>query len=205
METLGANAEKTVKRSSSKHRAELEAEVLSLWGSDLSSEDVREIVRCRTATVREIWLQHYGLEANKERKRRLYQLSKTGERNPMKGKTLDKHHNYIGRASDSKGYFTVVKPEWYDSRNRRVFEHHVNWAESRGLSRVPSGYDVHHINKIKADNTPDNLVLMSKKDHCALHAAERRCIDYPEKEYGQVTGSTALLLQREDEIVSSLR
>lgn len=203
MATSTENAEKTVKRLRSKHRAELKIEVLQYWDSDVSLQQIAKLVSCRQPTVKSIFTQAYGAEAVMSRKRRLYSLSKIGVLNPMTGKSGNLHHNFQGRASDSKGYYTVTTPKWCGKTTKRVYEHHVVWALGQGVDRVPEGYTIHHIDGNPGNNEFSNLVCMTPSAHTKLHAIFRRCNDYSERKYTQVGGSTASLLQPEDEIVCS--
>lgn len=38
------------------------------------------------------------------------------------------------------------------------------------LENLPEGYVVHHLNGQKFDNSPDNLILMKRKEHSKLHS-----------------------------------
>lgn len=205
METFAENDEKTVKRSRSKHRAELDEEVLPLWDTSLTLENIARRVGCRQPTVVEIYKNHFNEQMFKERKRRLYQMSKLGERNPMTGKFNTAHHNYKGRASDCKGYYTVTTPNWADKKTKRMFEHHVIWLAFHRLTSIPKGCHIHHIDGDKGNNAISNLVCLTAQEHLIIHAFDRRCNDYGEAQYIQVDGSTSALLQREHEIVYSWR
>ena len=39
---------------------------------------------------------------------------------------------------------------------------------------IPKGYEVHHIDKNKLNNSPDNLVVISKEEHQRIHSYDRR-------------------------------
>jgi hypothetical protein len=96
---------------------------------------------------------------------------KFGSRNPMHGRTGEEHHNYKGACSDHKGYLTVIRPDWYESKNRRVFQHHVVMAQALGLRRIPQGWDVHHIDKNGENNDLENLALVTNSGHQRIHGA----------------------------------
>lgn len=118
------------------------------------------------------WVKNnYSKEYRTNRKRVSYRNSKTGELNPMSGKHGEKHHNFIGAVSDNKGYLMVLKPDWYTGRKRskHVFQHHVVVCEHLGLSAIPKGGHVHHVDKNPYNNEFDNLVLMTASDHQRLH------------------------------------
>ena len=118
------------------------------------------------------WVKNnYSKEYRTNRKRVSYRNSKTGELNPMTGKAGEAHPNYIGAVSDNKGYLMVLKPEWYTGRKRskHVFQHHVVVCEALGLTAIPRGWHVHHVDKNPYNNEFDNLVLMTASDHLRLH------------------------------------
>jgi hypothetical protein len=117
----------------------------------------------------------YTPETRLRRKQRSYRNSKLGEKNPMQGRTGDQHHNYIGEVSDGKGYVMVLKPEWYTGRqgSKYVFKHTLIMCEALGLTELPRGWVVHHIDKDKLNNDLVNLALMTSSAHARLHQLER--------------------------------
>jgi len=62
------------------------------------------------------------------------------------------------------GYIYVWKPKHPKARHGRVPEHIHVWEEVHN-KRLPKGYIVHHINGIKSDNRPSNLIALPKKKH----------------------------------------
>ena len=105
------------------------------------------------------------------RKSKNYSKSKIGDKNSMTGRVRELHPNYKGEVSDGKGYTLILKPSWYTGRkgSKHIFQHHAIICVKLGLTCIPKGYCVHHINEIKTDNSPDNLVLMTTKAHAKLH------------------------------------
>lgn len=109
----------------------------------------------------------------KEEQALRYSRSKIGSKNPMRGKIGGQHHNYKGRLfCDQHGYILVLKPGWYTGRplSKHVYEHQVIMARMLGLTEVPEGMHVHHINEDRTDNSPDNLALVTPEGHRSLHA-----------------------------------
>ena len=107
----------------------------------------------------------------------------------MYGKHGDKHPNFVGDVSDNKGYRLRLKPEWYTGRKRskHIFAHHLVICEELGITEVPKGWHVHHIDGDKENNNINNLALLTSGAHTRLHGIERgwkikRCNDYPEGE-----------------------
>lgn len=118
---------------------------------------------------------NYSKEYRRDRKKTSYSNSKLGESNPMFGKIDRQHHNYVGDVSDGKGYVMRLKPHWYTGRKgcKHVFVHHIVMCESLGLTEIPSGWCVHHVDEDKQNNNLSNLALMTTQAHMRLHQLER--------------------------------
>ena len=114
---------------------------------------------------------HYSSEYRKTRKSRTYRASKLGDKNPMHGKCGELHHNKRPRVRDGKGYWLVLKPDWYTGRagSKHVFEHHVVVCLALGITAVPPGYVVHHCDGDPTNNDFGNLVMLTMAGHSALH------------------------------------
>ena len=62
-------------------------------------------------------------------------------------------------------YIKVYKPYHYRADKKGyVFEHILNWENFNAMS-LPEGYIVHHLNGVKDDNRPKNLLALLKKGH----------------------------------------
>lgn len=150
-------------------------EIIDLFHSDLSLAEVRKVSACRHGTIVRLWTRTFGEAAVAERKRINYRNSKLGDKNPMKGSLLDKHPNWINsdRISDTRGYVRVRAPDWYKGTvdlSGYAREHVIVYCYSRGITEVPKGFVVHHLDMDKQNNDPRNLVMLTIGDHSILHS-----------------------------------
>lgn len=122
----------------------------------------------------------YSKEFIMQRKQKNYARSKLGILNPMFGKTFEQHHQFKETKEDGRGYLLVLKPDWYTGRknSRHVFAHSVVLCLALGITEVPPGFVVHHIDSNTRNNDIDNLCLVSISGHGKLHH-EKKCNDYP--------------------------
>ena len=100
------------------------------------------------------WVQRsYSSSDRKDRSARMY----------SRAKTIDNIHG--------KGYRVLPKPAWYTGTPSKshIEEHRLVYAKANGLTEIPDGLIVHHIDEDKLNNNIDNLQMMSQSDHATLH------------------------------------
>lgn len=78
-----------------------------------------------------------------------------------------------GRSLGVTGYIRLNRKD-----GNHVFEHRAIMENHLGR-RLRTDEQVHHINGDRADNRVENLVVMPKADHEALHAEQRRGVRHP--------------------------
>lgn len=139
--------------------------------TDLTQQQIADKLGLTIRQVNKRVRKLYSAEFRKQRKVQCYRNSKLGYKNPMFNKFYEKHHNYVGIVSDSKGYWMQLKPSWYTGRkkSKHVFTHHVVLCEALGISEIPRGWHVHHCDGNPQNNDFENLVLLTAGDHARLH------------------------------------
>ena len=144
--------------------------------TELTQQQIADTVGVSWKVVFTVIKKGYSSAYRKQRKATSYRNSKLGDKNPMYGKIGSDHPGYIGAVSDNKGYLMVLKPSWYTGRkkSKHVFQHHVVVCEALGITEIPKGYHVHHINGDRCDNSYANLLMLTAGDHMRLHARQRR-------------------------------
>lgn len=82
--------------------------------------------------------------------------------------TMDKNPNWRGGRKNFNGYVQIrTRPNKYE------FEHRVVAEKTLGR-KLLSREVVHHINGIKNDNRPENLVVLkNRKEHAKTHSNHR--------------------------------
>jgi hypothetical protein len=139
--------------------------------TDLTLQQIADTLGLKLTYVWKYVKNTYSSSYRKARKVNSYSKSKIGDKNPMSGKTSEKHHNYIGDISDGKGYLMRIKPEWYTGRagSKHIFVHHIVICEHLGIYSIPKGWVVHHCDFNPHNNDISNLVLLKMGDHMKLH------------------------------------
>lgn len=125
--------------------------------------------------LQQVLNEKFSQKQQDDRKSRLYRKSKLGDKNPMKNCKGENHHGYKGIISDGNGYQQCLKPDWYTGRvgSEHVFYHHVVVCQALGLSEIPKGFCVHHIDGNKSNNDISNLSLMTISAHSKLHSIQK--------------------------------
>jgi len=118
-------------------------------------------------TVQEILNRSMSRKERKALAMLRYSAAKSGSRSPMWGKFEEKHPNWKGTCDDHKGYLTIKR------NGRRIFVHHETMLPLLGLKRLPRRLEVHHIDQDRHNNHPDNLAIVTRGGHSALHAIMR--------------------------------
>ncbi len=70
---------------------------------------------------------------------------------------------------DSAGRFRVYYPDHPRAYSDGYLMRSIIHYEYYNSCIIPEGYDVHHINHIRTDDSKDNLILLSHKEHSHLH------------------------------------
>lgn len=139
--------------------------------SDMSGPEVaREFGYDFHRTVRKFWIKEFGLEAYKSRISRLCRVHKIGTRNPMYGRTKERHPRYLPKRV-ACGYIHIEAPDWYTGTTDKgkAAEHILVACKEAGITQLPEGHVVHHKDEDKWNNSPDNLEIMSRGRHMAIH------------------------------------
>lgn len=145
-------------------------------GTNTRLQDIVKESKLEYWQMQEILDQYFTEEEQNKRKSKLYRKSKLGNKNPMKKLTGENHPSYIGEVDDGNGYLMIMKPEWYTGRvaSNYVFCHTLVICEALGLTELPKGFVVHHIDGDKKNNEINNLSLMTMGAHSKLHALQKR-------------------------------
>jgi hypothetical protein len=79
-----------------------------------------------------------------------------------------------GVSHDKRGYIRILKPDHPHADNHGYVYEHVLVASNVLGKPLPPGTDIHHVNEVKHDNRPDNLVICEDTAyHQLLHSRRR--------------------------------
>ncbi|KKN71811.1 hypothetical protein LCGC14_0416650 [marine sediment metagenome] len=77
-------------------------------------------------------------------------------------------NNWQGGRTYFDGYIMIHTPNHYRANSRSyVFEHILVWERVHNR-KLPTGWVIHHLNGIKDDNRPENLVALKRGEHTHL-------------------------------------
>jgi hypothetical protein len=128
--------------------------------------------------VSEVCRKHVSKEIRQARKIAQDKVAKTGDKNPMWGLKGFKHHGAV-EESRVMGYRTAFVPDWWEGkkvRPGRIYEHHLVYCSHHGMTSIPKGHVVHHIDHNKDNNDISNLQLMTISEHMRHHMTERHAL-----------------------------
>lgn len=74
-----------------------------------------------------------------------------------------------GRTIHQSGYVMIRSEHPRTHKKGYAFEHILVWEETHNKP-LPKGWVIHHLNGVKSDNRPENLVAMPRGEH--THQAE---------------------------------
>ena len=141
------------------HRAKLVPLVVRSFKSTSSAASIGRYLGCRHNTVMDIWRENFTPEEVWERTHRIRSMNRSD---------CDTYRNHVygdGWLIDPDGYRII---RCTDGKWRK--EHHLALGLMDG---VPHGMVVHHHNKNKLDNHPENLQLLTNSQHMKDHQLER--------------------------------
>jgi HNH endonuclease len=81
-------------------------------------------------------------------------------------------HNGKPVRKNADGYLYVWEPDHPDAHARGWMLEHRLVAEQKYGHRIPPDVDIHHVNGIKDDNRPDNLVALDPETHTQITLEE---------------------------------
>ena len=152
-----------------------EKKLVELFYSTKTQAEVIKEVATTYKTLTRVWRANFTDEELHTRKVQNYRKSRLGELNPAYGKPCTNRKDFV---SDGKGYQIEIRPDWFVGRkgSNHIFKHHLVMCEALGLTELPKGFVVHHIDGNKLNNKLNNLALLTVSAHGRLHCRERKIL-----------------------------
>jgi transposase len=141
--------------------------VIELYKSGLSSYEIGKIVGLSYSGVDKI-LKKHGVPKRTIKEAINIKIKKGTFVTPWK--PMEQHCNWKGgRIEDARSGYVRVKAPWHPRANSKgyVFEHILVCEQKIGRFLEP-GEVVHHINGIRNDNRPENLINLPERQHAKI-------------------------------------
>lgn len=141
---------------------------------DKRLREIAEEVGCSYHTVQHA-IKKYGIEIP-NRKRYHIKVDKSDavkaglRRKYPNGRFGDQSSNWRGgRISVNGGYIYIYSPDHPRATKHGYIFEHILVAEQKIGRFLEKGEIVHHINGDRTDNSPDNLLVCTRKEHVQIH------------------------------------
>ena len=125
--------------------------------------------------VTKIWDDHFTSKEQSTRMVDAKDLAMANHKALTKGEQ-DRLRDKTTFTKDSNGYYLMPKPFWVTGRegSTHIFVHQIVIMEALGITAIPSGFVVHHINENIHDNELTNLALLTMAAHRRQHKMTRK-------------------------------
>jgi transposase-like protein len=111
------------------------------------------------------YLQFYGIK-----------IRTLKEANKLNRCTRDRSYLWKGGRTNSDGYILIRDRTHPHARKDGYVSEHILVWERVNNKRLPDDWIIHHLNGIKDDNRPENLLAMPSKEHMRILPAKARRI-----------------------------
>lgn len=132
------------------------------WDEGLSCSDIAVKYNVEEHTVAN-YFTHVGIP-KRTRSDQLKLLYANGKMNNKEYASGERSYQWKGGRQLCKGYIRILCPEHHRAVKGYVLEHIVVWEQAHG-EELPDGWVVHHLNGIKDDNRPENLLALPTSRH----------------------------------------
>ena len=159
-------------------------ELWELYNQGLSSSEISEKVGLSAGCVR-YRLAKAGFKLRSRKEGMRLAIAKGRWSRGAKG---ENNSNWKGgRHLHPQGYWRVYQPNHHRAVGGYVWEHILIWEEANH-EELPKDWVIHHLNGIRTDNRPENLVAITRKGHGRIEMAEvfKKRIRELEKQLGIV-------------------